>query len=173
MPILVLIGKRASGKTTIANKIVEKLSFTHIEMSSLLKELRVSYNKEDLRLREFVEFLRQADKKELAVSMLADEIKKIDKVIVTGIRHPDELSYLTTNCAGNQIYTIFIKLNFFKRLGRVLKRNNRNTIFEFIVEEYYSWKWKNRDIMNMCDYIFSNFSSNKTFDDIDSKILCQ
>jgi dephospho-CoA kinase len=173
MLILILIGKRASGKTTIANAIEERFNFEHFEMSSLLKELRIKYNKEDLRLRKFVEFLRQTNRKDLAVSSLVDKIKGIDKVIVTGIRHSDELDFLTNSSIENQAFTIFIKLNIFMRLGRVLNRNSRSSIFEFMVEEYYSCKWRNRKLMKKCDFIFTNFSSTKTIDKINSSILCQ
>jgi len=173
MLILILIGKRASGKTTIAKKIEEKFNFKHFEMSSLLKELRIKHNKEELRLRKFVEFLRQTNRKDLAVSILANKIKGIDKVIVTGIRHPDELDFMKYLFTEDKFFAIFIKLNFLMRLGRALNRNGRSSIYEFMVEEYYAMKWRNRKLMKKCDFNFINFSSNKTIEKINSNILCQ
>lgn len=173
MIVLLLIGKRAVGKTTIAAKLEKECGFKHIEMSIFLKRMRVEYKMENLRLRLFVEYLRKNNKNTLAIENLFNQINHEKKVVITGVRHIEELLFLKSNYKIDKLISINLKLNIFQRLHRAIIREKRNSIIEFLIEEFYTIKWGNYKISKNCDINLKNSSLSDSIKKIKSIILCQ
>jgi cytidylate kinase len=143
MKILILIsGRRCSGKSYLANILSDKYDFVHYEMSSIAKELRKREDKEYLRLRNFV---GQEHKKKGKSFLMEYLIKIIDeseheKIVVSGIRHLEE-----TLCIPKKNYRVewfYIHDSLISRLNKTINRPERTSVLDFFIEEYFAIKWK-------------------------------
>lgn len=173
MNILILLGKRAVGKTSLAQQIKLELGIPHIEMSVFLKRLRTEYGMESLRLRDFVEHLRKTDNKTLAIHRLIKEYDSYQFITITGIRHIEELNHIKALFDVKNIFIIYLKVNFISRLLRVMTRKERSSIIEFIIEEFYSIKWNEYKLQNNSCYVLHNTSLTKSINKIKEILLCQ
>lgn len=154
--ILILLGKRGVGKTTLAKLFESKNGFKHYEMSTYLKEVRSEMNMEYMKLRKFVDFLHKAYSKDFALKNMAKKglLNKYQNIVITGVRNPKELIFLKDNF---DVYPIYLKLPFRKRYLRVKKRNGRSSFIDFLIEEYYSIKWNDITLQKLA-FSFNNSS---------------
>jgi len=143
MKILILIsGKRCSGKSYLANKLYSKYGFIHYEMSAIAKELRQKEKMDYLHLRKFVSNEHIIKGKAFLMNSLLNELtaSKHEKIVVSGIRHIEEV-----NCIPIKEYHFewfYIYDSLISRLIKTIQRPVRTSILEFFIEEYYSIKWK-------------------------------
>lgn len=143
MKILILIsGRRCSGKSYLSNILSDKYEFVHFEMSSIAKELRKKEKMDHLRLRNFVSQEHKKNGKDFLMKNLLNKINesKHGKIVVSGIRHLEE-----TLCIPNRIYTVewfYIYDILISRLIKTINRSERRSVIDFFIEEYYAIKWR-------------------------------
>lgn len=155
--LLVILGKRGSGKSTIASILEIRNSYKHYEMSLFLKKEREKDNMNHLRLRKYVSFLHQSKSKYCAVQKLfANKVSLNKNTVLTGIRNPLEIKYLTNNLTSFNINIIYLKATFLTRFLRVRKRKSRSNFFEFLIEEYYSIVWGNKKLKSKSNYMIQS-----------------
>ncbi len=156
--ILVLTGLRGSGKTTIASNLVTRFNFSHIEMSSVIKELRERDNLSNYRLRKYVDLMHIRKSRHFAIKhLINNNLLNSQRLVVTGMRNIQEIDYLKNTFKDYKIVSIYLLVPFVFRYFRVIKRNDRNNFCEFFVEEFYSIKWGNNKIKSN-SFIIKNFS---------------
>lgn len=143
--ILILLGKRGAGKTSLARMLVEKHHFHHIEMSKYLNSLKSSTVEREMLLRKFVEKThREQGNTFLIRRLIDDEIgQDYSHIVITGVRHPAELDVLK-GLSGYLVVPVYLIVPVFVRLRRIKARSDRNSIKDFLMEEYYAIKWGDR-----------------------------
>lgn len=153
--IILILGKRGAGKTTIALELAQQHDGLHIEMSSYIKEIRRRDGFTKLRLRNFVEYVHDKKSKDYFVSELFNsKIQKSESALflITGIRNPAEVNFFNSISLFNT-KQIYLYLSFFERYKRVKLRGKRGSLYEFIKEEYYSMKWGNSKLESLSQIV--------------------
>jgi len=139
--LILISGKRSSGKSYVSEKISKKFGYTHFEMSKIAKELRAYDNKTQFHLRKYVSKKHKKNGKSFLMCHLLKKIalSSEKKIIVSGIRHIEEVK-----CIPKEVFEVkwyYIYDTFISRLVKVINRKDRSSIIEFFIEEYYSNKW--------------------------------
>lgn len=149
--IILLSGRRCSGKTYFSKILSDNFDIVHFEMSAIAKSIRHIENKSSMRLRHFVENKFIESGKHFIIQHLnIYTIKKLKShCIISGIRHVDEIEYLKSHYSPKQIHTFFLYDSFLNRLFKTYKREERNSVLDFLIEEYYSFKWNTDKIQEM------------------------
>jgi adenylate kinase family enzyme len=169
--ILVLLGRRGSGKTTLAQLLKKSYFFQHIEMSSELKKMRKHEKQERIRLRKFVDSYRKKGQISLLIKRVIEQIpQKSNRLVITGIRHLEEIDFLTKLSDGTILHTVYLDSKFFVRLSRILNRSCRNNCIEFIIEEYFSKRWGDSILRKRSALIINNIDINRSIEEIDREI---
>lgn len=146
--LLILLGKRGAGKTSLARLFESEEGFCHIEMSKYLLSLKDRLGQKETVLRYFVErCIREKGSTFLIRQLRTDCMESIQKdIVITGVRHLSEVDYLRDELIEYQARPIYLQVSLARRLFRVMKRNQRRSIWRFIVEEFYSIKWGDRGL---------------------------
>src|SRR5712664_4156093 len=141
--ILILLGKRGAGKTSLAKLFESREGFRHIEVSKYLLSLKERLGYKETVLRYFVEkFMKEKGDTFLIRQLRADCIDSTKtNIVITGVRHLSEVDYLRTEFVEYQACFVYLQVSFATRVFRVLKRNERSSIWRFMLEECYSIKW--------------------------------
>lgn len=108
--ILGITGLARSGKDAAAQFFIQK-GFTQINMSDILKEELLKNNKKPTKenLSLLGDELRKKHGKDIVIKMLINKIKGKEKLVITGIRSPEELSFLKNEIANFQLIVITAK----------------------------------------------------------------
>ncbi len=173
MKLVILLGKRAAGKSFLANLVKIECDYEIIEMSSHLKKLRVKYGLTNLRLRVFAEYLRKAQSKTYAIETLLNENTNELNKLILGVRHKEEIEYLKAKYDSTDIRIIYIHVNLLFRLIRALRRKDRCSMLEFFVEEFYSIKWHNSILKKYASHVVKNYFYKKSYSHLKELILWQ
>lgn len=149
--ILILLGKRGAGKTSLAKLFVAKDGFQHIEMSQYLLALKEKLGLKEMVLRNFVEqFMREKGKTFFINQLCSDCINSgKSNIVLTGVRHLSEFDFLRNELQECQVCFVYLQVNFANRFFRILRRQERSSIWQFIVEEYYSNKWGDKKLQRV------------------------
>lgn len=144
--ILILLGKRGSGKTSLAKLLECNNGFRHIEMSQYLLTLKESLGFKEMVLRNFVEKFQKEKGTSFLISKLITNCVETnnDNIVITGVRHLSEIDFIKSELTESKLFFVYLKVCTLKRLLRIIKRKERSSIWQFVVEEYYSYKWGNR-----------------------------
>jgi len=161
--IVLLHGKRGAGKSTIATLLKKRNNYIHIEYSKFLSNIKSSSDFQNMLLREYVELMMKKKGKNFFVEMLYEEIRRYAhlNIVITGIRHLSEIFILNDN--NKNLYSFYVKVSFWKRLERVLRRKERSSFIQFIIEEYYSIKWGDGKIKKNASRIFTQNTSEDVY----------
>ncbi|MDD4149169.1 MAG: hypothetical protein PHE33_04005 [Bacteroidales bacterium] len=142
--LLVLLGKRGAGKTSIANLFESQNDFKHIEMSKFIYEFQQKTESKNVLLRIYVENTHVRYGTDYFIKKVYEMLKcSKSNIVITGIRHLPELKFINEHFSGKKLFFIYLKVSVLQRIKRVLHREQRSSIFQFIIEEYYSIKWGN------------------------------
>ena len=164
-----IIGKICSGKTFVANYLVDKYNFTKYSFASPLKKIAKDYynmkNKDRILLQDLAIKMKDIDKN-VFVNYFLNNYNKYDNVVIDDLRFSNELMELKKNN-----FTIIkinihkdIQLNRYKtlyndnieRLNHIseLEQDNfSNNLIDYVLES-------NDDILNNIDKILNNYSNN-------------
>ena len=166
------MGRRGAGKTTTAKFIADTFGYYHIEMSQIMRTLRTIMDKEGMVLRNFVDLMHKERSKSFAVKHLHEnKMFQENKIVITGIRNLNEIELMKSNYSKSTISTIYLSLNFHKRLKRVLLRENENNFIDFIYDEYYCMKWGDKNLLNNSEKVINSDSFSQTKNEIENLII--
>ncbi|WP_420601504.1 hypothetical protein [Flagellimonas sp.] len=122
-------------------------------MSFIAKELRNQDGCSNLRLRNYVSNKHKLLGKSFLMAHLIQNIEEIknDRIVISGIRHVEEINLLIDR--DFQVVAYYVYDSLVSRLKKTIKRDERSSIKEFFVEEYYSYKWKDKKIKKVVEII--------------------
>jgi len=115
---IAICGRTCSGKTSAGNHLAAKLGFTHIEASSIMREIW-NCSGSSLTLDEFAE--QQLCDHPHVVPKAAIDRAIGAHLVLTGLRSPDEVGYLSA--ARGETLVIYIEADIQTRLARCLNRS--------------------------------------------------
>lgn len=166
--IVLLHGKRGSGKTTLSRMLVKNKNYDHIELSQYLLNLKNRAEYKDMVLRDYVELMEKTKSATYLIDLLLKEIIDANnkRIVISGIRHIEEIIYIKNKISNKKIISIYLASNISKRFFRTIKRDDRKSIYEFLIEEYYSQKWGNSKIKKQASKIRNNKNVKDAYEQI-------
>jgi cytidylate kinase len=142
--LLILLGKRGAGMTSIAKLFEKQNDYEHIEMSKFINEIKNKTESKDVLLRKYVENTHEKYGADYFIKKVWEKLRySKSNIVITGIRHLPELRFIIKHFPDRQLVFIYIQVSVLKRMKRVIFREQRNSIIQFLIEEYYSIKWGN------------------------------
>lgn len=108
-PIIVGVTSLANaGKDTFASRLVSEYSFTQLNLSDVLRDELIKQGKEPTKDNMSIlgSELRKQYGRDIVIRMFMDKASLYGKVIITGIRSPEEVDYLRQNSD----YFVLVKL---------------------------------------------------------------
>lgn len=141
--IIFILGKTASGKTTLAKKLLNKYpkKYFHIEASEILSKLIIDNNLFDIKKRP-IQIFKVISKNSISKYIIENYDITDDKILlITGLRQLEEITYFID--LDINLRFIFIDVNFITRFVRFFFRERRGIIKSFsifIIKEYYDYK---------------------------------
>jgi len=130
--------------------------------------LKLKSKSEKMVLRKFVITNHKEKGKEYFIKQVFSEHIEysIRSVVITGVRHPAELNFLESHQSNIRLIFIYLNVNFLKRLVRIIKRESRNSLIQFMIEEYYSLKWGDKKLKNNSIKFVNNGNVENVFNEI-------
>ncbi len=172
--LILLLGKRGAGKSTIASCFEKQYNIQHYEMSDIMKEIRKEKGKEELPLRVFVSTMHKQHGLYFGVEYIQKRnYFRGNNIVISGIRNRGEIEYIIRENEKYRVELIYLESPIFVRLSRVLCRGTRESIWQFIMEELYATKWGNRQIKKCAHVIENRDTVKKIIEEIKLNILCQ
>ena len=181
--ILTLVGPVSCGKGTICNYINEKYNGGSCRYSTIIRDLldRLYLPQSRENLQNISTALRQQFGDDLLAKVIAEDVKKIDKKIVTvdGARRMPDLAELK-KLTG--FYLVYVDANEKARYERIVKRNENTddrtkTFAEFQKDAQAETEIRIADMKNHADFIINNNGTveelHAQVDDIIKKITNQ
>jgi len=150
--------------------LVKYNNYVHIELSQYLLSIKNQTEYKDMILRNYVEFIEKTKGSTYLINILAKELvnqyNENENIVISGIRHIEEIIHIRKNIPNKRVISLYIVSSIFKRILRILKRNNRNSMRQFLIEEYYSIKWGDYKVKKQAIKISNNKTIEKTYGDI-------
>lgn len=166
MPNTVVIGVTAfarAGKDTLSAYLSLKYGFKALNMSDVLVDELIRQGREPTKANQSIigDELRAKYGRDIVIKLLLNKAAAYDKVVITGMRSPEEVNYMKQNSAK----FILIKLDspLSKRFERKSEMDPGN-IEEFAARDERDIRNKGLDkVMEMADYEIKNTGSLKEF----------
>jgi broad-specificity NMP kinase len=138
--IFIICGPSCAGKTTLANYVLSKYSYYHIEASDFmyLNYYERHGAKSAVDITSFASDVLKEDPG-IVVNRILNHIKKLERVpiMITGFRSPDEIDLFVKNYSGElKINSVYIMANQKIRYNRSFIRNREDATGSF--EEFSS-----------------------------------
>ncbi|MBD3262758.1 AAA family ATPase [Candidatus Woesearchaeota archaeon] len=169
--IIGLVADISAGKDTVARYLAEKYSFERFTLSDILREIAKKRNIEPNR-ENLMKIIRKLREKEGETALVKRAIKRFekDRVVIAGIRKPEEIVYLRKQFPGKVKIirlTADAKIRF-KRIKKRARIGDPKTLKEFLEQEKKEHKeFDYESIFEMADYTIKN---NGTLEELYKKI---
>lgn len=133
--IFIICGLSCAGKTTLANYVLSKYSYYHIEASDFmyLNYFERHGAKSTVEITSFASDVLKEDPG-IVVNRILNHIKKLKSVpiMITGFRSPDEIDLFVKNYSGELVInSVFIEANQKIRYDRSIIRNREDSTGSF------------------------------------------
>ncbi|MBS3815516.1 MAG: flagellar hook-basal body complex protein FliE [Hadesarchaea archaeon] len=162
-PVIGIVGLQASGKTEVANKMIE-LGASRVRMGDVVwkevKERGLEVSEE--KVGEVANELRQeggpAAIAEKCIPLINEEIDESEAVVVDGIRSDAEVEVFEDNF-GEDFYLISVEASEKTRFNRIESRNREDDIADwdnFKKKDERELGWGMGEAMEMADYQMIN-----------------
>jgi len=173
--ILGLVADISAGKDTVARYLAEKHNFEKHTLSDVIRaEARAKKLKPTRdNLYKLVREIRKKGGKHALVNRIIKKFKK-DKIVIAGIREPEEIDYLKEQFPGKVKIlhlTASPKIRF-QRIKTRKRTGDPTTFKEFLEQEKKEWKEFNfKALFKMADYkIINDGTLEELYKDIDKVI---
>ncbi len=157
--VLGLTGLMRSGKDFAAEYISKKYNYTILTMSDIIKEELIQLGKEPskMNISIYADELRKLYGNDIIMKRTLEKVKDFDKVIITGVRSPEEVDYIKINIGNFKLFFIEAsKENRYKR--RTI--NDPQDLLEFFVRDQRDIIFKGLDkVIEKADFKINNDST--------------
>jgi hypothetical protein len=76
--------------------------------------------------------------------------------VIVGIRNCDEIKYLVNEATSYRVVPVYVSCPMLSRIRRVVARGERASLLEFMIEEWYSLVWGDKDVKRNCNELVNN-----------------
>ena len=172
-PIIVGITSLArAGKDTFALRLVSKYSFIQLNMSDVLRDELVKQGKEPTKdnMSLLGDEWRKHYGKDIVIKRLLDKASTYEKVVITGLRSPEEVTYIKQQKPNLILVSVIapLPLRFSRRTDL-----DPQTIEEFVARDERDIKNKGLDmVIEMSDYKVWNLGTlDELYGEVDKFII--
>ena len=144
---IAIIGKICSGKSFLANYLVENYNFKKYSFADPLKKIAKEYynmkNKDRILLQDLAEKMKEIDKN-VFVNYLVNKIDKEENVVIDDLRFENELLELKKN----NFTIIKLKINRTNQLNRYCKLYNKRDINRLNHDSEIEMEFLDKDLID-------------------------